>query len=190
MPRRHHSCLATLVLSSALVLSPGALVVCAQAPTAAAAPAADPKDVGTVDAIIAALYDVISGPAGKTRNWDRFRSLFVPGARLIPTGMGPEHKARLRVITPDEYAAQVGPRLETGGFFEHEIARTTDSFGDITHVFSTYESRRHADEPQPFARGINSIQLFNDGTRWYLVTIYWDSERPDNPIPAKYLPVR
>src|SRR5690348_8749407 len=153
---------------SALVLHPRALV--SQSPAPTAAPAADPKDVASVDAIIAALYDVISGPAGKARDWDRFRSLFVPGARLIPTGTGPDHRSHLRVITPDEYATQVGPRLETGGFFEHEIARTTDSFGDMTHVFSTYESRRHVDDAQPFARGINSIQLFNDGTRWYVVT--------------------
>jgi heme-degrading monooxygenase HmoA len=96
----------------------------------------------------------------------------------------------LRVITPDEYATQVGPRLESSGFFEHEIARTTDTFGNVTHIFSTYESRRHAEDAQPFARGINSIQLFNDGARWWIVTIYWDSERPDNPIPAKYLPVK
>ena len=169
-----------LVLVSALVLHPAAIGAQAQSATPAATPAADPKDVASVDAIIAALYDVISGPAGKARNWDRFKSLFVPGARLIPTAMTPDKHARLRVITPDDYASQVGSRLEAGGFFEHEIARTSDAFGNITHVFSTYESRRAASDAQPFARGINSIQLFTDGARWWVVTVLWDSERADN----------
>jgi len=173
-----------VLVVSVLGLSPAVLQ--SQAP-ATAAPAADPKDVGSLDAIVAALYDVISGPAGKQRNWDRFRSLFAPGARLIPTGLTPEQKARMRVITPEEYAAQAGPRLESSGFYEREIGRTTESFGNITHIFSTYESKHAASDAQPFARGINSIQLFNDGSRWFVVTILWDSERPGNPIPAKYL---
>jgi len=152
--------------------------------------AADPKDVASPDAIIATLYEAISVPAGQKRNWDRFRSLFLPGARLVPTGMGPDAKARARTMTPDEYATTTGPRLEQGGFFEREISRTGETFGNVTHAFSTYESRRLATDEKPFARGINSIQLFNDGTRWWVVTVFWDSERPDNPIPAKYLEKR
>jgi len=77
--------------------------------------------------------------------------------------------------------------LEKNGFFEREISRKTDSFGTITHAFSTYESRRAKDDAKPFARGINSIQLVNDGTRWWIVTVFWDSERPNNPLPEKYL---
>jgi hypothetical protein len=153
-------------------------------------PAADPTDVATADAVLATLYDVISGPAGQKRNWDRFRSLFVPGARLIPTGIGPDKKARIRMMTPDEYASLVGPRLEEGGFFEREIGRTAETFGSVTHAFSAYESKRTATDATPFARGINSIQLFNDGVRWWVVSIYWDSEREGNPIPGKYLTPR
>ncbi len=162
-------------------------------PATAAQPAAvpaDPKDVASADAIVATLYEVISGPAGQKRNWDRFRSLFVPGARLIPTGMGADKKARIRMMTPDEYASMAGPRLEESGFFEREIARTSESFGNVTQLFSTYDSRRTASDEKPFARGINSIQLFNDGTRWWVVTIFWDSERADNPIPSRYLQTR
>jgi hypothetical protein len=174
-----------------------ALLVCiplasrAQANPSSAAPAtavpADPKDVASADAIVAALYEVISGPAGEKRNWDRFRSLFVPGARLIPTGVGPDKKARIRTMTPDDYASMSGPRLEQSGFFEREIARKAETFGNVTHAFSTYESRRAASDEKPFARGINSIQLFNDGARWWVVSIFWDSERADNPIPSQYL---
>jgi hypothetical protein len=148
--------------------------------------AADPKDVASQDAIIAALYDVISGPACQARDWDRFRSLFVPGARLIPTGFT-SGKAVTRVMTPDEYATASGANLERNGFFEKEISRTGETFGAVTHAFSTYESRRKANDEKPFARGINSIQLSNDGTRWWIVTVYWQGERPDSPIPAQYL---
>ena len=146
----------------------------------------DAKDVASQDAIIAALYDVISGPACQTRDWDRFRSLFAPGARLIPTGLNPERKAVMRVLTPDEYAAG-GTNLERNGFFEREISQTGETFGSITHRFSTYESRRHANDEKPFARGINSIQLLNDGGRWWIVTVYWQAERPDSPIPSQFL---
>jgi hypothetical protein len=154
---------------------------------AAVAAMANPKDVASQDAILAALYDVISGPAGKKREWDRFRSLFVPGARLIPTGVGPDGKTRIRTMSPDEYATATGSRLEQSGFFEKEIARTAETYGNVTQAFSTYESRHAAADEKPFARGINSIQLYYDGTRWWVVTIYWDSERPGNEIPARFL---
>ena len=155
--------------------------------SAAVAAMANPKDVASQDAILAALYDVISGPAGKQRDWNRFRSLFTAGARLIPTGVSPDGKARIRTMSPDEYATATGSRLEQSGFFEKEISRTAETYGNVTQAFSTYESRHAAVDEKPFARGINSIQLFNDGTRWWVVTIYWDSERPGNEIPARFL---
>jgi len=162
----------------------------AQAAPAAPAPtlpAANPADVASVDAIIAALYDVISGAAGQARNWDRMRSLFIPGARLIPTGQRPDGTTGHRVLTVEDYITQSGPQLERNGFFEREIGRKTDTFGNVTHVFSAYDSKRTAQDEKPFSRGINSIQLLNDGKRWYVVTIFWDSERPNNQIPEKYL---
>jgi len=165
-----------------------------QTPAAAApaqTPAADPKDVATMDSIIAALYDVISGPAGQKRNWDRFRSLFVPGARLIPTGRNPQTgEVASRVRTPEEYISRSAPLLEQNGFFEREISRRTEKFGNIAHLFSTYESRHKAEDEKPFARGINSIQLMNDGTRWWVVTIFWQGEDEKAPLPAEYLKAR
>ena len=175
-------------LAAALFLAlPVPTLVRAQAATDSAPPHANPADVASVDAIITALYDVISGPAGQARDWNRFRSLFAPGARLIPTMHPPGATPRLGVMTPDQYAERAAGGLTRNGFFEREISRTTDTFGAVTQLFSTYESRRAAADAKPFARGINSIQLFNDGTRWYVVTIFWDSERADNPIPEKYL---
>jgi hypothetical protein len=116
------------------------------------------------------------------------RSLFVPGARLIPAVASASGGASARVLDVDAYIERGGANLEKNGFFEHEIARKTDSFGNISILFSTYESRHASADPAPFARGINSIQLLKDLDRWWIVTVYWDSERPGNPIPAQYLP--
>lgn len=162
----------------------------AQTPAQAAPPPASPADVASLDAIMTAVYDVISGPAGQLRSWDRMRSLFVPGARLIPAVPKKEGGAEARVLSVEDYIARSGPRMEKDGFFEREIARKVERFGNIAHVFSTYESRRTQNDAKPFARGINSFQLLKDGDRWWIVTIYWDSERPDNPIPPEYLPRR
>ncbi len=149
---------------------------------------ADPKDVGSLDSIMKAVYASISGDAGQKRDWDRFRSLFYKDARLIPTGKNTQTGiASARAFTPDEYIAQAEPYFAKEGFFEIEKARSVDSYGNIHHVFSTYESRHAASEKVPFARGINSFQLLNDGKRWWVITIYWQAETPENKIPEKYL---
>jgi hypothetical protein len=149
-------------------------------------PAARPSDVSSIDAILRAAYDVISGPAGP-RDWQRFRSLFVPGARLIPAGRDSTGHTRLQVTTVDDFAQSAAQYFTTNSFYERGIGQKVDAFGAIAQVFSSYASFRGANDPQPFARGINSFQLFNDGTRWYIVTIYWNAERPDLKIPAQYL---
>ena len=152
-----------------------------------APPAANPADVVSVDSIIAAVYDVISGPAGKKRDWDRMRSLFVPGARLIPTGPRQAGGYGSRVLTVDEYIERASGIFEKEGFFEREAARQMEQFGQIAHAFSTYESRHAPDDAKPFQRGINSIQLMNDGKRWWIVTIFWEGEDEKTPLPDKYL---
>ena len=150
-------------------------------------PSANPADVASVDSIITAVYDVISGPAGKKREWDRMRSLFLPGARLIPTGPRPGGTYGSRVLTVDEYIERSSGFFDKEGFYEKEVARATDQFGQIVHAFSTYESRHAPDEVKPFQRGINSIQLMNDGKRWWIVTIFWQGEDEKTPLPEKYL---
>jgi hypothetical protein len=152
-----------------------------------APPAANPADVASVDSIIASVYDVISGPAGKKRDWDRMRSLFIPGARLIPTGPRPTGGYGSRVLTVDEYIERASGFFEKEGFYEREAARVTEQFGQIAHAFSTYESRHTPDDAKPFQRGINSIQLMNDGKRWWVVTIFWQAEDEKTPLPEKYL---
>src|SRR5947209_12874756 len=120
---------------------------------------AKPGDVNSIEAILAAVYDVISGPAGKKRDWDRFRSLFYPGARLIPTGKRPnESEIEARVLSPEDYVERSAPFLEKEGFFERGVSNKVDRYSNIATVFSTYESRHHADDAKPFQRGINSFQ--------------------------------
>ena len=157
-------------------------------------PAAKPADVNSVDAIISAVYDVISGAKGQARNWDRMRSLFLPSARLIPARVvtsvtgGPSTHTDAVILSIDEYIARSSTTMTTNGFFERGIHNDVEQFGNIVHVWSTYESRHDAADPTPFARGINSFQLLKDGDRYWVVNIFWDNERPDNPIPAQYLP--
>jgi hypothetical protein len=149
---------------------------------------ANPADVASLDAIMKAVYDVISGDAGKPRDWDRFRTLFHKDARLIPSGKNPQTGVTgARAYTPEDYIKRVEPVFAKEGFYEREAARRVEIYGNIAHVFSTYESYHSLADKKPFMRGINSFQLLNDGTRWWVVTIFWQGETADNPIPKKYL---
>lgn len=148
---------------------------------------ANPSDVGTMDGLVSALYNVISGPAGEKRNWDRMRTLFIPEARMMATGKRPDGTMSKRNMSVEDYINLSGPFLERDGFFEQEIGRTTEQFGSVVHLFSAYAAKRKKEEEKPFMRGINSIQLWNDGKRWWIVSIFWQAETPDNLVPEKYL---
>lgn len=150
-------------------------------------PIPKPTDVNSLDNIIAALYDVISGPKGEKRDWDRMRSLFHENAKLMPSGKNQQGEAKMRYWTLEDYISQAGASLEQNGFFEVETHRVTEDYGTITHIFSTYDSRRKLSDEKPFARGINSIQLLKDDQRWYIVNILWMGETKEFPLPKKYL---
>ena len=156
-----------------------------EAPATARPGTVDPEDVATLDAILAALYDVISGPAGQPRDWDRMRGLFLPTARLIPVQRTQDGRTVVRAITPEEYIASSGPMLTSIGFREREVARRIDRFGDVAQVFSTYEGHREGMDA-PVTRGINSIQLVWDGQRWWISSLAWSAERPDLQVPPEY----
>lgn len=153
----------------------------------AVAPEADPGDVQSADAIIRAVYDVISGPAGAERDWDRMRSLFLEEARLIPSFPDPRGGVGYRFMTLSDWIEGATRYFAENPFFEVEIHRVEERYGNIAHAFSTYESRSEADG-EPFTRGINSFQLLNDGERWWIVNIYWQGETETEPIPEHYLP--
>ncbi|MFZ6011227.1 MAG: hypothetical protein ACOYXT_12845 [Bacteroidota bacterium] len=144
------------------------------------------KDVASVDAIVAALYDVISGDPGTPRNWDRFNYLFTNDARLIPTLKDKEGKVAYRTMTPADYVQMFSSRVATG-FFERELYRVTEEYGAIVHVFSTYETKEKKDGPVT-NRGINSIQLLKTSDRYYVMNIFWSAEGHGFALPAKYLP--
>ena len=150
-------------------------------------PPAAAADVRSMDAIVHAYYDVISGPAGK-RDWNRFYSLFAPGGRLIQIDRAaPDSTPRTVVMTPQEFANDVGPYLAKNALYEKEISHSVDTFGAITQRFSTRVVLDAPGDAKPSARGIYSIQLFNDGKRWYIVTLYWDNEYPGTTVPSRYL---
>ena len=176
------------------ILAAAVTLVCA-APVAARTPPAPPPvstaapaDVASPEAIVAALYQVISGDAGVARDWDRFRSLFHPTGRLMPSGLNREGVGVVRSISPDEYITLAEPVLVGEGFHERHIALRSERLGRLLHLRSTYESLHSLSDARPFARGINSIQLFHDGTRWWILSVYWQGETPTEPIPAEYLP--
>lgn len=152
---------------------------------AAQMPAAKPQDVDSIDHILAAVYDAISGPAGQARDWERFRSLFIPEARLIPNSVRLDGSIVHTVLSVDDYVTRASRGLAQQGFFESETARSAQVYGQIAQVFSTYESKREKAGPA-FAHGINSFQLLNDGKRWYVVTIMWQGETAQAPIPPEY----
>jgi len=151
-------------------------------PTAAA-----PADVSTPEAIVAAFYESISGPAGKPRDRGRYVSLFFPGARLLPAE-GKGHSGTMPMqFSPANYLAGTQGNMLEDGFIEKQIARRTESFGKIVHVWSTYEVRHAEADAKPFVRGVNSFQLFNDGKRWWIFSLVWQPETAKLALPDDLL---
>lgn len=145
------------------------------------------EDVASVDGMMKAFYDVISGPAGAPRDWGRDRTLYIPGVRFVSIGVEKDGKVRPRVMSHQEFVDATDPGFVKEGFYEREIHRTTWRFGSIVHVLSTYESRRTPDGPVT-ARGVNSVELHHDGQRWWISSAQWDEERPGNALPKDLLP--
>ena len=149
---------------------------------AAKVPAPKPEDVKSIDAVVHTAYDVISGPAG-ARDWNRFRSIFLPQARFTQVGKGADGAVFVISWSVDEFIRDATVVFAKDPFYENAIMNQPQSYGNMTQVFSSYESHRSLGD-KPFERGINSFQVLNDGKRWWIVSIFWDSERPDNPLPA------
>ncbi len=147
-----------------------------------------PTDFESIDSILFALHEVISGPRNVPRDWDRFQSLFAPDARLTRVVHDEPRPgdSSLQAFAPGSFVAFFESEIRTDDFYERETSRRVEQFGRIAHTFSTYESRRSEDGPT-FQRGINSIQLFRDDSGWRFVSILWDCERPESPIPERYL---
>jgi hypothetical protein len=132
-------------------------------------------DYTTIDGLIFALYDVISGPAGVEPDWSREREIFAPGARLMPSRLLENGELRCEILTVDEYIASRGPYLRDNAFYERQVSSKVDQYGNIAHVLSSYESSETPDGPA-FAIGVNSIQVIRTKRRWWVQNILWQSE--------------
>jgi hypothetical protein len=152
---------------------------------AAKVPAPKSKDVESIDTMLKAIYDVISGPAGD-RDWKRFRSLFPPQARFTQASTGADGSVNVVLWSVDDFIKMARPIFAQEPFFEKAIVNKVQRYGHVAQVFSSYESRHAPGDEKPFQRGINSIQLFNDGNRWWVLSILWDAERPDNLLPPQF----
>jgi hypothetical protein len=188
-------CVASLLLAGATLL--GAARSAAAQPAAGhaqpeAAPPPEPpapraEDVATIEGIMTALYESTAGPAGQARDWDRLRSICGSETRFLAARPGAEGRSVVFSLTVEDYIMHNRRYFEKGGYFETEVARRVETFGNIAQVWSTYEARRSQDDPRPYTRGINSVQLLRDGERWWVLSVLWDMERPESPIPARYL---
>ena len=146
-----------------------------------------PLDCATLDAIMSALYASISGPSGQ-RDWDRFRMLFYPGARLLRTIVSPQGEVQMSAMDLEGFIAFADPFLREHAFYERELVRQVDQFGQIAQVFSSFDSSTTAACGDSLGRGINSVQLWFDNHRWWVMNMLWDDERVGNEIPPQYLP--
>ena len=170
----------------------------APAPTPTPLAATEPKplevqpDGSSVDTIVAALYAAVSHGPDSEPNWKRLRGLFLRHAIVVPPPKpGSDEIAALDVTGfEDRIRRYVAGRRERGerlGFTEREIARRENRYGAVCQVFSTYETLWSPHESLPFARGVHTIQLVSDGRRWWIASLAWDVERPDQPIPPQIL---
>jgi hypothetical protein len=174
--------IASLVAAGALAQDP------AKKHVEVATISASPEDVATIDGMIRAYYEVVSGPAGRPREWARDRTLYIQDLRFVQVDIDKNGKPAPRIVDHQGYVDS-SDGLAQRGFFEKEIHRVSERFGPIAHVWSTYESRRTEDGPV-IARGINSIELFWDGERWWIANAIWTDESKGNPIPKEYLPTQ
>lgn len=138
--------------------------------------AAIESDVSTLDGILQASYEMLSGPAGQLRDWERYRTLFADGARLMPVVAVAGEKPHVRQLTVEDYIRRVEPIFAVEDFWERETGRQSETFGRVAHVLSNYESLRDPSGP-PFEHGANSMQLFHDDARWWIVSIMWNTSR-------------
>jgi hypothetical protein len=146
---------------------------------------ADPKDVSSIDGIVKAFYATITGPKGVPRQWSRDSTLYMPDVRFV--GMNErDGKIRPGIMTHQQYVNATNGSLVGEGFTETEINRVVERFGNIAHVFSTYEFTNDAKTAK--GRGLNSMELFWDGTRWWIAFASWDEETPAKPLPKEFLP--
>jgi hypothetical protein len=147
-----------------------------------------PEDVGSIEGIVKASYETISGGVGVPRQWGRDESLFDPNARFVAVEPHPQTgKIVATETTHQEFADETDAFLVKEGFTERELGQKILRYGNVATVLSSYEGK-YASTGKVVTRGVNIFQLYYDGKRWWVLSMVWDQERPDNPIPAELLP--
>jgi hypothetical protein len=130
-------------------------------------------DTRTIDGIVKAFYEAISGRAGP-RDWERDRKLLAPGAILVPVRPLPGGRAAADVLGIEGYIASRSAFFAANDLWEWETGRETFRSGNIAHLLSRYAAARRPADPQPMWTGVNSIQLYWDGERWWIVSVMWE----------------
>ena len=150
--------------------------------------AARAEDVSSVEAIVKASYETISGGVGVPRQWGRDESLFDPNVRFVAVERDPKSGAIVAMITThQEFVDGTDESLVKDGFTERELGHKIERFGNVATVLSSYEGK-NASTGKVVTRGVNIFQLYYDGKRWWVLSMVWDQETPSNPIPAELLP--
>ncbi len=150
--------------------------------------AANPNDVNSIEAIVKASYETISGGVGVPRQWGRDRTLYDPHVRFIAIGRDKKSGALVPQTSDEQgFADEADAFMVKEGFTERELGKEIHRFGNVATVLSSYEGKV-ASTGKVVTRGVNIFQLYFDGTRWWILSMAWDEERPDNPIPAGLLP--
>jgi hypothetical protein len=177
--------MSTRISTAAVLAACFALSTLAVPAAEAQLPEPDSVDVATIEGLVHAFYDVISGPAGAPRQWRRDSTLYMPGAMFVALSES-DGRPTARPMSPEEFRRRTDASLVENGFFEIEIGRRVEQFGNVAQVRSVYEMRRTAEDP-PFGRGVNYLLLYWDGARWWISGAVWDDERPDNPLPTSWI---
>jgi len=147
-----------------------------------------PEDVSTLDGIVKAYYEVVSGPAEQPRQWDRDATLYIPNVRFIILREDATGKTTAQSMTHQEFVDSSDASLKGKAFYEHEIHRITHRAGNVVHLLSTSEHMSSPDGPVE-GRSIDSLELFWDGSRWWITNVnIWDVESAKHPLPGEFLP--
>ena len=178
----------TILLASTLLALASAPRIAAQEKSHVERPVipARPEDVSTIEGIVKASYDTISGGVGVPRDWGRDRTLFDPDSRSVAVNVDPKTGAvSAKAKTEQEFADADDAWMVKNGFTERELAHIIKRFGNVATVLSSYEGKTA--DGKVVTRGVNIFQLYFDGKRWWILSMVWDQERPNNPIPPELL---
>lgn len=133
--------------------------------------------------LVEAVYALISGPAGVPRDWARWRSLYLPDARMLRTVVDAQGRPQAMRFGLEDYIADVAPRFAASGFHEVQVGWHAERFGAVMAARSVYEARRDPADATLLKRGVNFIHLFHDGARWWIASVVWDDARPGVELP-------